>query len=214
MPVGPRSAVSGQSCCGAISLSPPRHVVSCQARRVRLWSDMSRSVPSIQKQKQNHMKLKYQKSKVSLLKSTEVKQVVSELMQIQREQLVILPEAVVKRAADPKSAMHRYFDWDDTSAAKKYRIWQARQLIAQVHVVDTESANQEPVRAFVHVKPEETDDDVYSQGYVATASIMRKPHFQAQVLHYAKEQLLRWRKNYGGFADFFGVVKEIDKIKL
>lgn len=42
------------------------------------------------------------------------------------------PEVVVEAAAHPDSPMHRYFTWDDTEAARRYRIAQAGQLVRRV----------------------------------------------------------------------------------
>ena len=39
------------------------------------------------------------------------------------------PEIVVKAATNPKSPLHKYFEWDDSKAAESYRIQQARQII-------------------------------------------------------------------------------------
>src|SRR5688500_16292159 len=46
------------------------------------------------------------------------------------------PERVLEWAEKhPSSALHASFQWDDTEAAKQYRLWQARQLITEVVVV-------------------------------------------------------------------------------
>ena len=42
---------------------------------------------------------------------------------------VVLPEAVVEFAKDPETALHSRFDWDDSEAAAKWRLVQARQVI-------------------------------------------------------------------------------------
>ena len=41
----------------------------------------------------------------------------------------IKPSAVVSDAKDKSSVLHNYFTWDNTEAAEKYRIQQARELI-------------------------------------------------------------------------------------
>ncbi len=42
---------------------------------------------------------------------------------------ILRPEIVVEFARDAKTALHSRFEWDDTEAAKQYRLWQARQII-------------------------------------------------------------------------------------
>ena len=39
-------------------------------------------------------------------------------------------EDVVAAARDPLSPLHSKFQWDDSKAAHRYRLWQARQIIA------------------------------------------------------------------------------------
>lgn len=42
------------------------------------------------------------------------------------------PEDVVREAKSPRSILHGIFVWDDSRAAHKYRLWQAREFIANV----------------------------------------------------------------------------------
>ena len=46
----------------------------------------------------------------------------------------IMPEEVVATAAHPDSELHRFFQWDDSEAAEKYRLMQARSLIRSIPV--------------------------------------------------------------------------------
>ena len=47
----------------------------------------------------------------------------------------LTPEMVVSAAADPSSPLHPHFEWDDSSAAKAYRLWQARSLIGSFEII-------------------------------------------------------------------------------
>ena len=46
----------------------------------------------------------------------------------------VTPERVVEVASDPDNPLHRLFDWNDSSAARKFRLDQARSLIRSVEV--------------------------------------------------------------------------------
>lgn len=46
-----------------------------------------------------------------------------------------MPEDVVDAAAHPDHELHGFFDWDDSEAAKKFRLMQARMLIRTIPVV-------------------------------------------------------------------------------
>lgn len=59
----------------------------------------------------------------------------------------LTPKAIVDNARNPDSALHRHFEWDDASAAEKYRHQQARMIIASLRV-DPIGSNSEPERAF------------------------------------------------------------------
>jgi hypothetical protein len=139
----------------------------------------------------------------------------AELKRIQREQSVITPKTVVAIAANKKSPLHKYFEWEDSVAAERYREWQARQLIASIYIVDSGDENAMPIRAFVALRPEEDDADDFmaDRGYVNTPSIAGRQSYQLQVLAYARSQLVGWRNRFGAYKEFFGVVKEIDSLK-
>lgn len=47
----------------------------------------------------------------------------------------LTPDAVLADASDPESPLHEHFEWDDSKAAAKHRLDQARSLIRSVKVV-------------------------------------------------------------------------------
>jgi len=64
----------------------------------------------------------------------------------------LTPEAVVVAASDPTSPAHHRFTWDDTAAARQWRLEEARRLIREVRI--TFVANDKPttLRAFHSVR--------------------------------------------------------------
>ena len=90
-----------------------------------------------------------------MVKSEVVRQ---ELLEICRENRGVLrPEDVVEQARSPKSVLHGLFQWDDSEAAREYRLWQARELI-RVSVVMLPEAGGEPTRAFVSLMDDRTKE--------------------------------------------------------
>lgn len=160
------------------------------------------------------MKLKYVANPATKrISKKEVKIVAKELLQIQKSSAVITPKSVVHRAADPKSPLHKFFEWNNTKAAEKYREYQARQLILSVYIVDSEDENAFPVRAFVNLKPEADGEGfIPDQGYISTRSIAGKQDYENQVLNYAKDQLTQWKGRFGHYREFFQVVRAIDSV--
>ena len=77
----------------------------------------------------------------------------NELEAIEREHGGITPALVVDAASDEDSALHEWFEWDDSAAAHAHRLAQARQLIRVVYVRDDK---QQKGPAFYHVT---TDDE-------------------------------------------------------
>ena len=63
----------------------------------------------------------------------------------------IKPSTVVDEAKDKKSVLHSYFTWDNTEAAKKYRIQQARELINHLIEVVVVEGKPQTQRSFFNV---------------------------------------------------------------
>ncbi len=67
----------------------------------------------------------------------------------------LTPEVVLDRASDPESPLHGAFTWDDTDAAREYRLYQARTLCRSVIVTYPDMA---PRHVYVHVQAEPGSD--------------------------------------------------------
>jgi hypothetical protein len=64
----------------------------------------------------------------------DIVEVTKALEELETETGSLMPQAVVARAEDPESPLHAHFTWDDTEAARKQRIEEARTLIKIVKV--------------------------------------------------------------------------------
>jgi len=75
----------------------------------------------------------------------------TELQAIYDKHGVLTPNLVVEEAKRPDHPLHRRFDWDDSVAARRWRLSQAGQLIRSVTVIVERPGASEPiaVRAFV-----------------------------------------------------------------
>jgi hypothetical protein len=65
---------------------------------------------------------------------TDINKVVSELKEIEEVRGDITPTLIVESAKNKKSVLHKYFEWDDTTAANKFRISQASTLLRHIEV--------------------------------------------------------------------------------
>lgn len=98
----------------------------------------------------------------------------------------LTPALVVEAAADPDHELHDKFVWDDSEAARRYRLTQASGLIRSVHVRVTKD---EPSRVRVWVSEREMrvapdGDDALSGVYrpieeVVASDVLRAAWFRA-----------------------------------
>ena len=87
----------------------------------------------------------------------------SELDRINEKRNGLRPVEVVEEARPKRAPLHPAFEWDDKSAAQEHRLWQARNLIRAVHVID-EKGN-DTGSAFVHVTIYEDDEEEEQRVY-------------------------------------------------
>lgn len=59
----------------------------------------------------------------------------------------ITPEQVLEKARNKDSELHKCFEWDDSIAAEKYRLTQARGILLNLYYVP-KNKESEPVRKF------------------------------------------------------------------
>lgn len=120
---------------------------------------------------------------------------------------LVQPADVVARASDPESAMHSWFEWDDTEAAQQHRIWQARQLLRVF--VTVESRDNKPVRAFVSLG----SDRYGAGGYRAMAEVLSDEELRAQLLADAVKELRSAERKYRQLQELSGVWSALDDVE-
>ena len=79
----------------------------------------------------------------------------------------ITPAELVAAARDESSPLHDYFEWDDGTAAEKYREMQARVMLRACSVKVVIENRRVSVPAYVR----DPDVEKHRQGYVETARI-------------------------------------------
>lgn len=77
----------------------------------------------------------------------------------------VTAQLIVEAAANPASAMHDHFLWDDTEAAKRYRLTQAGALLRRFQIVRQTATRRITVPAYVRI-PDTTN------GYGRTADVI------------------------------------------
>jgi hypothetical protein len=116
---------------------------------------------------------------------------------------------IVELAKPKRSPIHKYFEWDDTVAAQRYRIQQARKMITSlVVIVDEQEA---PAAVSVVVR----DGNKSHRTYMDTFKACEQEDLREQVLQDAIKSLQGWEWRYQtlkGLKPLKGVFKEIEKL--
>lgn len=118
----------------------------------------------------------------------------------------ITPALVVAAATDPESPLHSRFEWDDTEAARKYRLAQASDLIRSVRITFTgKSGDLKQARAYVAVR----ESDTVAADYIATEQALTDPLQARLVLRDFERAAKRLKAQYGHLAEFCDVLNSI-----
>lgn len=132
------------------------------------------------------------------------------------------PEDVVREAARTASPLHDYFTWDETEAARRWRLEQAAGLIRRVRVV-VQHGPQEPIRAFVSLstdrrKPASEGQATATGGYRAIESVMSDAQLRAQLLSDALHEMRAFKNKYARLSElrevFAAMSAAIESVKF
>lgn len=126
-----------------------------------------------------------------------------ELDRIYRENGRLEPAKIVDESRDISAPLHSCFEWDDVTAAEKYRQTQAQMIVRSIVTVQ-ETPNREPIetRAFVSVRQE------YKPIEVVTSS---EDQMQ-ELLRTALAELMAFRRKYSILSELASVMRAIDEV--
>lgn len=82
----------------------------------------------------------------------------------------LTPMGVLDAAQDNDSPLHGFFEWDDSVAAKEWRVEQARDLIRRVKIVVT--VDEVEYKVVKYIRDAEAPES--HQGYIETLRIKKK----------------------------------------
>lgn len=118
----------------------------------------------------------------------------------------IKPKDIVKLAEPENSLLHKYFEWDDSKAARAYRLEQARHLLISI-VVHIENKD---VRAFHNIKLLSNDSKTTERGYWRHDVAKKSPSLWQQVIDAALKELYGWRDRYQTYSKLTPIIKSIN----
>ena len=119
------------------------------------------------------------------------------------------PEEVVRAARPASSPIHDQFEWDDTEAAKRYRLMQAGELLrVSVEVIEPDGCDPYVVRAFTSLSPERG-----GKSYRTSVSVLSNKEMRKQMLADALAELESFERKYATLKELSSVFAAIRKAR-
>lgn len=115
----------------------------------------------------------------------------------------ISPQELLEKARDVNSELHKCFEWNDSIAAEKYRLQQARGVLINLVYKEKES-KVEPVRMFQIT----TQKNVYQP---TVQFLVQEDEYQ-NLLKRAKSELESFKKRYHTLSELQEVFEAIELI--
>lgn len=126
----------------------------------------------------------------------------------QRNGGILRPVDVVEAAADEEHPLHDRFVWNDSLAAHRYRLWQARELIAvAVKVMPRTNVH---IRAYVSLLG---DRDKDGGGYREITTVLEDDDLRDALLAEALAELKRIERRYRALKVLEPVFAEARKVQ-
>lgn len=137
------------------------------------------------------------------LKETDkyTKDVLNEIDKL-RKTVGLTAKNLVGIAESKGSKLHDMFEWDNTVAAKRYRIYQARLIINTIEV----TFNGDDVMPAYERVTIETESIEPARVYERVDYIMESKKLKEQVANRALRELITWKEKYLVYGDKFNLV--------
>jgi hypothetical protein len=129
----------------------------------------------------------------------------------------LTPKLVVTAAKRKSSPLHSLFDWDDTEAAKKWRLEQASCLIRRIKVTYHKSDDVSVrVRAFVNVDDDSKDRDEDTKKpaagiYVPFETALAVESYREQLMQQCKRDVETFRRKYAALSEVAAIIDAMNE---
>ena len=146
------------------------------------------------------------------------------LKEIEESEGEVTSKSFLEYSRPEDSVTHSMFEWDDTVAAEKFRLYQSGRIINQLAIEIVYEGDSDPknvevkleseprrqiVSAYVNVLPKSAKA---SASFINTASALEDSRYRRQVLANAMSELKAFRGKYGTLKELSAVIHEIDKL--
>lgn len=117
------------------------------------------------------------------------------------------PRQVLDKAKDEQSELHKCFEWDDTVAAERFRLHQARSVLNHLIIVTREEEEEnEPIQFRVMMKNEDEKGTNYKQ----TIIMVKDEDEYKKLLEQAYAELQAFKKKYSCLTELANILALID----
>ena len=120
-------------------------------------------------------------------------------------------ENLVDAARPEESSTHNCFEWNDSEAAEKYRITQARQWLRVIKVEDLREEGPPGMRAFLPVTVQAEGERPRSS-YQSVGRIKTRQDFADQAMENVHHSLQSWLEVYRRSCQYFEVGNSFSKV--
>lgn len=141
--------------------------------------------------------------------------VIAELKELaQLNQGLLKAEDVVEAARDASSPLHDKFEWDDSEAAERYRLIQARLMInVSVQYLPTANKKAIPTKVFVSLSTDRYGQNNESAGYRQLIDVLADHDLKTQLLQDSLEQMTRFQERYKSLKELDSVFMIMEETK-
>ena len=115
----------------------------------------------------------------------------------------VKPSDVVEKARDKSTELHKCFTWDNKVAGEKWRLYEARQVMCQLVIVEEESPTDRPEIRVFH----KTLDD---EGYKPIEIVVQNKDEYAKLLERAWAELRAFKAKYAMLKELEEILNLID----
>lgn len=134
--------------------------------------------------------------------------VAAELDALGWRQRPLTPRQILEYARNSETELHKCFDWDDSAAAEKYRLDQARRVCVSLKIVIEGRDGPEHKRLAVHVGASGDTTGGYMPIKMVSRDEKRVHETRAQAVSDLRAWLARYRELESTFGLSFGRVRQ------
>lgn len=143
----------------------------------------------------------------------DAQRVATELDAIYEEHGKVTPSLIVEDARNTERETHKLIEWDETVAAEKYRLEQARYIMRNIIIVRTEQAEIKEEPKIIKFRAYEGVEVDHERYFMPMPVAISREDTRIYMLKQAMAALNAFRQKYGMIKELSAVIDAIDNIE-